>query len=260
METTERVIKIPTVVTKVVDFIKQIFSKIVHVCKVHAPLILLIAGTTLAVAGFITAWIWRKKLGQDPDQRISKTIIPIALFTAGMALQVVSFIVSAGRINALSKALAAAMDAGAVLGTTYVASSDDSDASQREVIDIARDKFSRKLVDQKYYDRVAPYASVKATNNGINHCRTRLRNFGALTWNDVLKQLGYPTVPEGYTIGWDDPLEFNLVVVDNFGHEANENAMALDALNDNLQNYRIYFQGMHSLVDPGVGYKVGGQA
>lgn len=262
MEYTEHVIKTPMVFDKILAFFKtagKVISKAAHIafnfCKIHAPLICLIAGTALTVAGFIAAWIWRKHAG--PDQHIAKTILPISLFVVGTGLQIVSFIISAGRINALSKALAAAMDAGAVLGTATLAKDSDIPESDREVIDVARNAFSRKLADQKFYDKIAPYGSVKATTNAINHCRIRLRNFGALTWNDVLLQLGYEAVPEGYTIGWTDPLDFNLVIVDNFGNEATENGMALDAVRDNIQNYRIFFQGMKSLVDPKTGYKVG---
>lgn len=253
-------------VDKIALFVKTCGSKVIKAgvkmltaCKIHAPLIALIGGTVLAVSGFIMAWIWRKKAGELGTQHIIKTIAPIALFTAGMGLQILSFVISSGRINALSKALAAALDAGAVLGTAKLSADFQQNQDRAEAVEVARDAFSRKIVDQRYYNPNVPYGGVENILSGIRHCRTRLTNFGSLTWNDVLKQLGYDTVDEGYTIGWRNKEDFGVVFVDNFGNEVDQNGMVRDALWDNIKNYRIYFQGMQSLVDPNTRFKVTGE-
>ena len=276
-------IKTPMVVDKAVAFFKTAFAVIsrgAHVAlnfvKVHAPLITLIAGTVLTITGFVLAWIFRKKEGkqeavteqmkefEEPETkkqkaiRIVKKVAPIAAFIIGTGLQITSFIISAGRINSLSKALAAALNAGSVLGTAKIASEEELPPEKKEAIEAARNQFSFQVVDTRAYTPKDPYFSLLQLRKQLDFMKTRLTNFGSITWNDLLCQFGLESTPAGYTIGWTSPEEYGYVLVDPYNKEITDHDMTLAACTGDLQGYRIFFTGMHSLVD--TAYKVEGEA
>ena len=274
-------IKTPMVVDKAVAFFKTAGSMIVkgaHVAstfiKVHAPLITLIAGTALTVTGFVLAWIFRKKEGKNEADaekakefedetkkqkavRIVKKMIPIASFILGTGLQITSFIISAGRISALSKALAAALNAGSVLGTAKLAVDEDVSQEKKDAIEAARTQFSFSVCDTRAYTAKDPYFSFVQLNKQLDFVKTRLCNFGTLTWNDILCQFGLESTPAGFTIGWTSPDEYGYVLVDPYNKEIDEHDAILGSMTSDLQGYRIFFTGMHSLVD--TAYKVEGE-
>ena len=266
-------IKTPMAVDKAVAFFKTAGATILkgaHVVstfvKVHAPLITLIAGTALTVTGFVLAWIFRKKEGKnesDAEQakafedetkkqkavRIVKKMIPIASFILGTGLQITSFIISAGRISALSKALAAALNAGSVLGTAKLAADEDISQEKRDAIEAARTQFSFSVCDTRAYTAKDPYFSFVQLKKQLDFVKTRLCNFGTLTWNDILCQFGLESTPAGFTIGWTSPDEYGYVLVDPYNKEIDEHDAILGSMTSDLQGYRIFFTGMHSLVD-----------
>ena len=91
----------------------------------------------------------------------------------------------------------------------------------------------------------------------LDFVKTRLCNFGTLTWNDILCQFGLESTPAGFTIGWTSPDEYGYVLVDPYNKEIDEHDAILGSMTSDLQGYRIFFTGMHSLVD--TAYKVEGE-
>ena len=271
-------IQTPMIVDKAVMFFKTsgaVISKGFHVAvtfmKVHAPLIALIAGTAFAIAGFVTAWILRRRQGIKeveatyipPEEtkkqkaiRITKLVLPIALFVIGTSLQITSFIISAGRISALSKALASALNAGSVLGTAKLAA--ETSEEEKKAIDVARNTFSIDISQTRAYTDKDPYYSLVQLKNQLTHFKNMISIHGTVTWNDLKRQLGFECTPEGYVIGWKSADDFNYVIVDPQGEEVDEHHMTLAAITGDLQGYRAYFLGMCSLTQDL--YKVEGEA
>lgn len=271
-------IQTPMIVDKAVMFFKTsgaVISKGFHVAitfmKVHAPLITLIAGTAFAIAGFVTAWILRKRQGVKETEntyilpnetkkqkaiRITKLVLPIALFVIGTSLQITSFIISAGRISALSKALASALNAGSVLGTAKLAA--ETSEEEKKAIDVARNTFSIDISQTRAYTDKDPYYSIVQLKNQLTHFKNMISIHGTVTWNDLKRQLGFESTPEGYVIGWSCADDFNYVMVNPQGEEIDEHNMTMAAITGDLQGYRIYFLGMCSLTQDL--YKVEGEA
>lgn len=235
---------------------------IAHFCSVHAPVILFAAGCAAVIGGFILAWFWRTKKYEEKKERIIKTATPIAVFVLGLALQIVGMVIAGNRINALSKALTAAMNAGAALCTAEVIgknadATDEEKAEAAEQVEAARNIFRYRVTDTRVYNENDPYNSIVILKNQLANASTRIVNFGSVTWNEVLQSIFGKSVPEGYTIGWTNVDEFKYVIVDPYGVEQSMHEFVREALTNDLQGWYIYFLGMHSLADKA--YKVEGE-
>lgn len=236
---------------------------VIGFCKTHAPLILLVAGTVLAIGGFVVSYISRKKQGKreieakDNEEELRKlkkkhliiNIISVSLFVIGCAANIGSYIISAGRIDALAKALASAMTAGSGLAMASIAAKKDANivAAEEERLDIARDNFSLRIGDIPCYKSWDGYLSYETFTNLINHLKRRLGLGLRVSWNDVLLQLNIPKTDWGYDIGWSNPEEFNWIVVDPYGNECTDTDQLWASVSGNFDKYRLFFLGMHNL-------------
>ena len=253
-------VKTPMIIDKAVQGLKLFFQSmhtdlrnVLTFCKVHSPLLALIAGTGLTVAGFVTAFIWRKRQGacppetkQEKRKKIIQNIASIAMFVLGTGLQVVSYIISAGRISALAKALATALNAGSVLGMASM-KADGSEGENAEKLNIARDTFSIRVEDLPCYQDWNGYHSYEVFNNIMNSLKRRVNLGERISWNEVMRQLYLNQTDWGSDIGWNQSGEMNWYMVDGWGNEVTEHDQLWASLTGNLKNYRVYFTGMHSL-------------
>lgn len=253
-------VKVPAIAEKIVKGFKLFFQSmrtdfrnVLSFCKLHSPLIALVAGTALSIAGFVTAFIWRKRQGaippdtrQEKRRKLIQNIVSIGMFVAGTALQIVSYVISAGRISALAKALATALNAGSVIGMAGMKSQEASE-NDTEKLNLARDVFSIRVEDLPCYQDWSGYHSYEVFTNIMNGLKRRINLGERISWNDVMRQLYLDQTDWGGEVGWNHPEEMNWIMVDGWGNEVTEHDQLWASLTGNLKDYRIYFVGMHNL-------------
>lgn len=262
----EFTVKTPMVLDKVISAIRAASSIVkrglqiaLGFCKTHAPLIFLIGGVALAVAGFICSFIFRKKQGAEceaadveQDKELKKkhlvqNIVSVGLFTVGTALEIVSYIISAGRINALARALAGALTGGSILAAASLNPGEERTVEEEQRLEVARDNFSFHVEDIPSYRSYDGYYSYEVFTHLMNQLKRRLSLGMRVSWNDVMIQLAMSKKDWGYDIGWSDEDEFKWIMVDPWGRECSDTEELWASVSGNFANYRIYMLGMHNL-------------